>query len=572
MNYKLKKFLYYYRPYKKQLFFDLLFTVISSLIYISIPMICGYITDKLFLLEKHKALEYLGWFTFIIGILFCIQFFCKRYVEYRGVLYATRIEIDIENELFEHLHKQDFDFYSKKETGELVSLFTADAFRLRDLFRRFPEFGLDFILIFSFSFYNMFSINKILTSILLFVVSLIFLFMFIIFPKIYKVNESSRGFFAMVIGKLEEGISGIKTTQLFTNEKNAVKEHIERNRLYFDTVDKISNKSSILDAGLLSFVMGLIPISTIIGMFFLINGSISMSNLVSIMLYADILIGPIFNFVFINNIFRESIVGFDRICKVFNINPKIVDSEDCIELKNVKGNIEFNGIYFKYDDKYIFENLNLKIKSGEYLALVGKSGVGKSTLCHLIPRLYDVSQGEVLIDGIDVKEIKLKSLRENIGFVQQETFLFSKSIIENIRLGKINATKDEVIEAAKNAYAHDFIMNLPDGYDTQVGQNGTKLSGGQRQRIAIARAFLKNPPILIFDEATSNLDNESERFIQKSMEILAKNRTFIVIAHRLSTVKNADRIIVLDESGIVEEGSHFDLINKSGVYSGLYNL
>lgn len=572
MNYKLKKFLSYYKPYKKQLFFDLSFTIISSLIYVSIPMICGYITDKLFLLEKHKALEYLGWFTFIIGILFCIQFFCKRYVEYRGVLYATRIEIDIENELFEHLHKQDFDFYSKEETGELVSLFTADAFRLRDLFRRFPEFGLDFILIFSFSFYNMFSINKILTSILLFVVSLIFIFMFMIFPKIYEINKSSRGFFAMIIGKLEEGISGIKTTQLFTNEKNAVKEHIERNRLYFDTVDKISNKSSILDAGLLSFVMGLIPISTIIGIFFVINGNISMSNLVSIMLYADILIGPIFNFVFINNIFRESIVGFDRICKVFNINPKIVDSEDCIELKNVKGNIEFNGIYFKYDNKYVFENLNLKIKSGEYLALVGKSGVGKSTLCHLIPRLYDVSQGEVLIDGIDVKEIKLKSLRENIGFVQQETFLFSKSIIENIRLGKINATKDEVIEAAKNAYAHDFIMNLPDGYDTQVGQNGTKLSGGQRQRIAIARAFLKNPPILIFDEATSNLDNESERFIQKSMEILAKNRTFIVIAHRLSTVKNADRIIVLDGSGIAEEGSHFDLINKSGVYSNLYNL
>ena len=269
---------------------------------------------------------------------------------------------------------------------------------------------------------------------------------------------------------------------------------------------------------------------------------------------------------------RESIVGFDRICKIFEINPKIVDSSDCVELENAKGNIEFNDISFKYDDKYIFENFNLKIKEGEYLALVGKSGVGKSTLCHLIPRLYDVSKGEVLIDGVDVRKIKLKSLRENIGFVQQETFLFSKSIFENIKLGKSNATKEEVIEAAKNAYAHDFIMNLPEVYDTQVGHNGTKLSGGQRQRIAIARAFLKNPPILIFDEATSNLDNESERFIQKSMEVLAKNRTFIVIAHRLSTVKNADRIIVLDESGIAEEGSHSDLLNKSGIYSSLYNL
>lgn len=297
-----------------------------------------------------------------------------------------------------------------------------------------------------------------------------------------------------------------------------------------------------------------------------------MSNLVSIMLYTDILIGPIFNLVFVNNILRESIVGFSRICKIFDVNPKIIDSKDCIELENVKGNIEFNNISFKYDDKYIFKNFNLKIKEGEYLALVGKSGVGKSTLCHLIPRLYDVSQGDVLIDGINIRKIKLKNLRENIGFVQQETFLFSKSILENIKLGKSSATKEEVIEAAKNAYAHDFIMNLPDGYDTEVGQNGTKLSGGQRQRIAIARAFLKNPPILIFDEATSNLDNESERFIQKSMEILAKNRTFIVIAHRLSTVKNANRIIVLDESGIAEEGTHYDLINKNGIYSNLHNL
>ena len=572
MNYKLKKFISYYKPYKKQLFFDLLFTIISSLIYISIPMICGYINDKLFLLEKHESLGRLGWFAFLIGALFCVQFFCKRYVEYRGVLYATRIEIDIENKLFEHLHKQDFDFYSKKETGELVSLFTADAFRLRDLFRRLPEFSLDIVLIFLFSFYNLFSINKVFAWILLFIVSLIFAFMFIIFPKIYKVNESSRGLFAKIIGKLQEGISGIKTTQLFTNEKKAIKEHIERNHLYFDTVDKISNKSSILDAGLLSFVVGLIPISTIIGMFFVINGNISMSNLVSIMLYTDILIGPMFNFVFLNNILRESIVGFDRICKVFEINPKIVDSKDCIELENVKGNIEFNNISFKYDDKYIFENFNLKIEEGEYLALVGKSGVGKSTLCHLIPRLYDVSKGKVLIDGIDVRKTKLKNLRENIGFVQQETFLFSKSIFENIKLGKSDATKEEVIEAAKNAYAHDFIMNLPDGYNTQIGQNGTKLSGGQRQRIAIARAFLKNPPILIFDEATSNLDNASERFIKKSMEVLAKNRTFIVIAHRLSTVKNANRIIVLDESGIAEEGTHYDLINKNGIYSNLHNL
>ncbi len=271
--------------------------------------------------------------------------------------------------------------------------------------------------------------------------------------------------------------------------------------------------------------------------------------------------------------FNEGAVGFKRIVKVLSIEPEIVDSPNAMELKTIQGNIKFKNVSFNYKaGKEIFKNLSFEIQDGEYVALVGASGTGKSTLCNLIPRFYDVTSGEILIDNIPIKNIKLKDLRKNIGFVQQDTFLFSGTVMENIRYGNFDASKEEIINAAKNAYAHDFIMELEKGYDTPIGERGVKLSGGQKQRIAIARAFLKNPPILIFDEATSSLDNESERFIQMSMENLAKNRTTIVIAHRLSTIKNAKRILVLNKFGIAEEGTHEELLNKSGIYADLYNL
>ena len=298
-----------------------------------------------------------------------------------------------------------------------------------------------------------------------------------------------------------------------------------------------------------------------------------MNDLLVFMLYADILIAPIFNVLALISGFNEGSVGFKRIFNILSIDSEIKNSKDAIKLEKVKGNIKFKDVSFIYKSgRKIFENLNLEIKAGEYVALVGPSGAGKSTLCNLIPRFYDVNKGEILIDDVPVKKIELKNLRKNIGFVRQDVVLFSGTIADNIRYGKLDATNEEIIQAAKDAYAHDFILDFEKGYNTYIGGRGTRLSGGQKQRIAIARAFLKNSPILIFDEATSSLDNESEKFIQKSMEKLAKDRTTIVIAHRLSTIRNAKRILVLSGGNIAEEGTHEELLSKNGIYADLYNM
>ncbi len=574
MNPKLKKLISYYKPYKKQLILDLLVSILASLIFVTVPTVCRYITSKVFWFEKSEALRAVSWLAALIGLLFSALFFCKRYIEYRGLIYAAKIEIDMENELFSHFQNHDFSFYNERKTGETVSLFTADAFGLRNAIKRTPEYIMDIVIIFSCAFTFLFSSNKLFAFLSLGIFVLIFLFVFLIFPKIYKVTLSSRSVFSKLIGTLEEEISGIKTTQSFTNEKIAIENGIKRNKTYLATVNKIAKNQSILDAGLLSFIIGMIPINTVIGMFFVINGNISIAELVSIMLYIDILIGPIFNLVHLNGVVREAIVGFNRIYETLAIKPKIIDAPNAVEFQNINGNIEFKNVNFHYakSDNNIFENLNLQIHAGEYIALAGSSGVGKSTLCNLILRFYDVSSGEILVDGVNIKDIKLENLRQNIGFVQQDTFLFSGTILENIRFGNPNAADKEIIKAAKNAYAHDFIINFPDGYNTQIGQRGTKLSGGQKQRLAIARVFLKNPPILIFDEATSSLDNESEIYIQKSMEKLAETRTTIVIAHRLSTIKNAKRILVMADGKIAEEGTHKELLSKNGVYAEFYSL
>ncbi len=574
MNLKLKKLISYYKPYKKTLILDLLFSVLSALIYIAIPTICHYITSEVFGFEKSEAIKTVFWLAGLVFVLFTMLFLFKKYSEHKGMMFAARVEADMKNELFRHFQKQAFGFFDERKIGKMMSYITTDAYNLTKAIKYTPEILLSFIIRVFGTLIILFFKNPIFACILLSVFVLIFIFMGYIFPKVYKINAVSRDVFSNLTSDLEENLSGIKTIQSFTNEQDAIFKFESSNKTYLKTRDKMHGFQSTLDAGLLSFIIGLIPIMTIVGSFFVINGYITVADLIMFMLFMDIVIAPFFEITFLNEFFREGMVGFNRVFEVLNVKPKVTDSPNAVSLENIKGNIEFKDVNFHYAkaNTNIFENLNLKIHAGEYIALVGPSGVGKSTLCNLIPRFYDVSSGKISVDGFNIKNIKLKNLRQSIGFVHQDTFLFSGTIIENIRYGKPNANDEEIFEASKNAYAHDFIMSFPDGYNTVIGQRGARLSGGQKQRLAIARVFLKNPPILIFDEATSSLDNESERYIQKSMEKLAENRTTIVIAHRLSTIKNAKRILVMANGKIAEQGTHEELLEKNGVYAEFYNL
>ncbi len=571
---KIKKLFSYYRPYKKIFVWDLILSVFSALIAIFIAIACNYMLSKAVYLEKSKTIETISFFGVIIILLFAIFYLCKRFTEYKGKIFAAKIESDIKIELFKFFQNQDFSFYDEQKIGKLMSNITNDAYNLASIIKRVPEVILDALIRFVGVFIFLFLNYKVFGTVLLISYIFIFIFMWNIMPKVQKINKSSREIFSDIISDLEENLSGIKIIKSFTNEQISAEKFIKNNKIYLETVDKMYKTQSIFDIGLLTFIIGIIPMITIVGAFFITNESMTINDLVATIFYIHVLESPLWNIVNLNEFLREGIVGFNRIYDILNIQPKIIDSLNALNLEHIKGEIEFKNVSFKYDkeNKSIFNNLNLKINFGEYVALVGSSGVGKTTFCNLVPRFYDVCKGEILIDGININNIKLKDLRQNIGFVHQDTFLFSGTIMENIRFGKIESTDEEIMEAAKKAYAHDFIMNFPKGYNTQIGHRGLKLSGGQKQRLAIAQVFLKNPPILIFDEATSSLDNESEKYIQKSMEKLAENRTTIVIAHRLSTIKNAKRILVLEGGEIAEEGTHEELLNINGVYAEFYNL
>jgi ATP-binding cassette subfamily B protein len=495
-------------------------------------------------------------------------------MEYKGKMFASKIEIDIETDLFKHFQSQDFSFYDEQKVGKLMSHITTDAYNLTNVIKSTPEIVLNVIIRFLAVFTFLFFYNKVFGFVLLGAFILNFIFMWYVLPKVQKANKYSREVFSNISSDLEENLSGIRTIKSFANEQIEISKFSNNSKTYLNAKDKIYSIHSVFYSGLLLFVISIAPIITVVGALFIINDLLTLSDVIAFILYIGVLESPLWDIVNLNEFVREGIIGFNRIIDMLEVKPQITESINAVNLENVSGNIEFKDVFFKYEktNKNIFEKLSLKINSGEYIAIVGSSGVGKSTFGNLIPRFYDVFSGEILIDGVNVKEIKLANLRQNIGFVHQDTFLFSGTIIENIRYGKPDATDEEVVEAAKNVYAHDFIMNFVNGYDTQIGTRGLKLSGGQKQRLAIARVFLKNPPILIFDEATSSLDNESERYIQKSMEKLAIGRTTIVIAHRLSTIKNAKRILVLANGEIVEEGTHAELLSKNGAYAEFYSL
>ncbi|GIM30721.1 thiamine ABC transporter permease [Clostridium polyendosporum] len=486
---------------------------------------------------------------------------------------GAKMEADMRKDIFDHLQKLPFSYYDNTNTGKLMSRIVTDLFDISELAHHGPEDLFISILKLTGSFIILLNINVRITVILL-------LFTFVMLYFSYSYNRRMRGVFksnrekiANVNAQIQDSLSGIRVVKSFANEDIESLKFAQGNIEFLKTKEDSYFIMGRFFSGN-NFFQGILYLSVILsGGIFISLGSLNISDLVVYILYINIFLNPIDKLVNFTEQFQRGITGFERFLEVMNTEPDIEDRENSVEIRNIKGDIEFKDVSFSYNDKHnILSNINIKLPAGKTTAIVGPSGSGKSTFCSLIPRFYEINDGSIAIDGIDIRDIRLKSLRNSIGIVQQDVYMFSGSIKENIAYGKPDATDKEIFEAANKANIHEFIMSLYDGYDTYVGERGVKLSGGQKQRISIARVFLKNPPILILDEATSALDNESEKFIQKSLEKLARNRTTLVIAHRLSTIRSADEIIVITDEGIKEKGTHDELISKNGVYAYLHNM
>ncbi|BCN32505.1 ABC transporter ATP-binding protein [Anaeromicropila herbilytica] len=574
MSSKTKKFLSYYKPYKGLFFADMFFALLGAAITLVFPLIVRYITNDLLVhSEISEAMD-----TIIkIGIglvgLAILELVCNFFIAYQGHMMGARMEYDMRNEIFEHYQKLSFSFYDNQKTGQLMSRITNDLFDITELCHHGPEDLVISIIKFIGAFVILIQINVPLTLIVFAFIPIMFVYAYYMKNRMHRAFRKNRERISEINAQIEDNLSGIRVVKSFANEGKEIDKFNQGNMRFVDSKKNSYFNMALFHSGLGFFTTG-INIAVIIGGgLFIAKNIIQLGDLLTFLLYINNLIDPVKKLINFTEQFQNGITGFDRFIEILAIEPDIQDKKDAVDLKDVKGRIEFEQVSFKYDETTVdvFCGINLKVEAGDYMALVGPSGVGKTTMCSLIPRFYEVSEGSIRIDGIDIRDIKLKSLRKSIGIVQQDVYLFAGTVMDNIRYGALNASDDEVIKAAKNANAHDFIMELPDGYDTYIGQRGVKLSGGQKQRLSIARVFLKNPPILIFDEATSALDNESEKVVQESLEKLAKNRTTFVIAHRLTTIRNAKNIIVLTEDGIKEQGTHQELLDQNGVYASLYH-
>jgi ATP-binding cassette subfamily B protein len=510
--------------------------------------------------------------TIIMSFLFVLRYISNYIVSYWGHLLGVKIEHDMRRDIFTHLQTLPFSYFDNNKTGHIMSRIVNDLRDITELAHHGPEDLFISLVMLIGSFIVLIRIEWRLTLILYASIPIIIWF---VISKRNKMSDSFREVrkkIANVNSQLENSISGVRVAKSFTNEGFEIEKFNEGNREFSDA-RKESYKVMAEFAsgiGIMSSVLNLLVIS--LGGYFVYRDIINFGDLFSFTLYVNFFMQPIRRLSEFSQQLQEGMTGFERFIEIMNIKSDIVDKENALELNDISGRIEFKDVSFSYNngENTVLANLNLDIEPGKTVALVGPSGAGKTTLCHLIPRFYETNSGEILLDNMDIKDIKIKSLRKNIGLVQQDVFLFTGTIRDNIVYGDPEASDEEVIEAAKKARIHDFIMSLPEGYNTFIGEKGVKLSGGQKQRISIARLFLKNPPILILDEATSALDNETEIMIQKSLEELSRGRTTLVIAHRLSTIKNADEILVLTAEGIVENGNHEELLEKDKLYAKLY--
>ncbi len=570
----IKKFIHYYGPYKAVFFIDLICAAVISLVDLAYPQILRTMTKTLFTQDKDIILHALPVIAASLFVMYIVQSLCKYYVTYQGHMMGAKMERDMRRELFDHYQELSFSYYSRNNSGQMMSKLVSDLFDISEFAHHGPENLFISLVKIVGAFIFLFFINKKLALPLILLVIVMFVFSFRQNAKMQETFMENRRKIGDVNASLQDTLSGIRVVQSFANEDIERAKFKKSNEAFL--VSKRDNyhcMGSFMSSNL--FFQGMMYLVTLVyGGYLIAQGEMQTADLAMYALYIGIFISPIQILVELVEMMQKGLSGFRRFLDVMETESEIRDADNAAELTDVKGHVRYDHVSFHYsdDETPVLSDISIDIPAGKSIALVGPSGSGKTTICSLLPRFYDVTGGSITVDGKDIRGLTLKSLRSQIGMVQQDVYLFDGTIKDNIAYGKPGASDEEIIKAAKCASIHDFIMELPDGYDTYVGERGTRLSGGQKQRISIARVFLKNPPILILDEATSALDNESERWIQKSLEELSKNRTTITIAHRLSTIRDADEIIVITEDGIAERGTHAELLSQNGLYAAYYNM
>lgn len=572
--FKWGEFLSYYKPFKGIFAADMFFAFLGAATTLVIPLIVRYITGTVVYMPKEDILNTILILGAIMTALVAIQCFSNYFIGNYGHVMGAKIEFNMRKEIFEHYQKLSFSFYDNQKVGQLMSRITNDLFEITELLHHGPEDVVISFIKFIGTLIILSWVNARLAVAAFILIPVMFVYAYVLNKKMKRAFKRNREKVADINARIEDNLSGIRVVKSFANEDVEQEKFMVGNQGFLDSKKNSYFYMGQYHAGLTAFITMITVVVIVVGAVYLTEGTLNAPDLITFLLYINNFTEPVQKLINFTEQFQNGISGYERFREILAVEPEIKDSENPIEAAELKGNVRFDDVGFRYeeDQEKVLSHVSLNVGAGEYVAIVGSSGAGKTTLCSLIPRFYEVTFGTIYIDDVDIRQYSLKSLRRNIGVVQQDVYLFAGTVIDNIRYGKPDADRDEIIEAAKNANAHEFIMNLPEGYDTNIGQRGVKLSGGQKQRLSIARVFLKNPPILIFDEATSALDNESEKVVQESLEKLAKNRTTFVIAHRLSTIRNAERILVLTEEGIAEEGTHSELMEKKGVYYGMYTL
>ncbi len=573
MNSRVKKFFSYYKPYTGLLVADLACALVIAGITLAFPLCVQFITKRLL---EGNAVNALGQIYGVGGLmlaLVAVHTACNIFVDYRGHGMGASMEGDLRRDLFAHYQTLPHSFYDDRQTGQLMTRITNDSFDISELYHHGPEDLLIAVLKFFGTFFILLNINLGLTLIVFLFLPVMAAYALYFNRRMNAANLNSKARVGDINAQVEDSLAGIRVVKSFTGEGAEIQKFARANRRFLESRGDGYRSEAWFSGGMTAFTQLMTVIVVVVGGAKIVDRSLELADLLTYVLYIGILTDPINRFVNLARLYQEGITGFQRVMDMLEIQPTITNASDATRIPRARGQLEFQHVSFKYraGNPEVLHDVSLSIKAGEYLAIVGASGVGKTTLCSLIPRFYEVDRGTIQLDGHDLRTISLESLRGNIGIVQQDVYLFAGTVAENIRYGRRDATDEEIIAAARNANAHEFITALPNGYQTDIGQHGIKLSGGQKQRLSIARVFLKDPPIIIFDEATSALDSRSELEIQRSLERLSDNRTTLVIAHRLSTVRNAHRIVVLTESGIAEQGTHEELLRLGGRYAALHD-